>query len=172
LAGGSERRRRREAAVTTRRFGRHNPRTSWIRPLAPEQSSTGANATLIEPHGTRLSVPTTPAAPSPQPPRGRRRNGGRPPSPKGLRPPAQGRPNGMRPTLGMSGVTIEPQSGSGRDGWESGVWGATPLGLKGLVGCGPKVAVWRPQPWAGGRERRRRRKAALTTRRRANRDSD
>ena len=99
------------------------------------------------------------------------RMGGRPPSPKGLRPPAQGRPNGMRPTLGMGGVTIEPQSGSGRDGWENGVWGATPLGLRRFVGRGPGVAVWRPQPRAGGRERRRRRDAAGLKRRKANRDS-
>ncbi len=94
------------------------------------------------------------------------------PSPKGFRPPAQGRPNGMRPTLGMRGVTIEPQSGSGRDAWENGVWGATPLGLKRFVGFGPKVAVWRPQPWAGDRERRRRREAAVPTRRRGNRGRD
>ncbi len=34
-------------------FGRHKPRTSWPRSLAREQSSTGANATLIEPHYAR-----------------------------------------------------------------------------------------------------------------------
>jgi hypothetical protein len=43
----------------------------------------------------------------------------------------------LRPTLGMRGVTIEPQSGSSRDGLANGVWGATPLGLKRFVGRAP-----------------------------------
>ena len=64
-----------------------------------------------------------------------------------------------KPTLGMGGVMIEPQSGSGLDGGENGVWCATPLGLNRIAGRCPRVAVLRPQPWAGGRERRRRRKA-------------
>jgi hypothetical protein len=67
----------------------------------------------------------------------------------------------------MGGVTIEPQSGSGRDALANGVWGATPLGLKRFVGRGPSVAVWLPQPRAGGRERRRRREAAALKRGRA-----
>jgi hypothetical protein len=75
----------------------------------------------------------------------------------------------MRPTLGMGGGTIEPRSGSGRDEWENDGWAATPLGLKRVVGWGPRVAVCRPQPWAGGRERRRRREAAVPTLRRAHR---
>jgi hypothetical protein len=42
--------------------------------------------------------------------------------------------NGKRPTLGMRGVTIEPQSGSGLDGGGNGDWGATPLGLNRFAG--------------------------------------